>query len=83
MSACASRCRFRASGVEGGHGPQQHCGSNELLARSRQRIRVVDVEVGVDAFTGLPAQFTRAFAARGGLSRHVGAEQPHGAVLFR
>jgi hypothetical protein len=67
----------------GGHGPQQRCGGDELLARSRGRIRVVDIEVGVDAVTGLLAQFTRAFAARGGFPRHGGAEQPHGAVFFR
>jgi hypothetical protein len=40
----------------GGHGPQQRRGGNELLARSWGRIRVVDIEVGVDAVTGLPAQ---------------------------
>jgi hypothetical protein len=48
----------------GGHGPQQCCGGNELLARSRGRIRIVDVEVGVDAIAGLSTQLTRAFAAR-------------------
>jgi hypothetical protein len=67
----------------GGHGPQQRCGGDELLARSRGRIRVVDIEVGVDAVTGLPGLFARAFAARGGFSCHGGTEQPHGAVLFR
>jgi hypothetical protein len=46
-------------------------------------IRVVDVEVGVDAVAGLPAQFTRAFAARGSFPRDGGAKQPHRAVLFR
>jgi hypothetical protein len=67
----------------GGHGPQQCCGGNELLARSRGRVRIVDVEVGVDAVAGLPAQFTRSFAARGGFSRDRGAKQPHRAVLLR
>jgi hypothetical protein len=81
MSACASRCRFRASGVEGTGMARR--GGNELLARSWGRIRVVDVEVGVNAVTGLPAQFTRAFAARGGFPRDGGAKQPHRAVLFR
>jgi hypothetical protein len=66
----------------GGHGPQQRRGGDNLLARSWGRLRVVDVEIGIDAVTGLPAQFTRAFAAREGLPRH-GGEQPHGAVLFR
>jgi hypothetical protein len=47
------------------------------------RIWVVDVEVGVDAVTGLPAQFTRAFAARGGFPRDGGAKQPHRAEFFR
>jgi hypothetical protein len=35
---------------------------------------VVDVEVGVDALTGLLAQLTRAFAARGGFSGDGGAK---------
>jgi hypothetical protein len=39
----------------GGHGPQQCRGDDELLARSRGRIRVVDVEVGVNAVAGLSA----------------------------
>jgi hypothetical protein len=36
----------------GGHGPQQCRSTNKLLARSRGRVRVVDVEVDVDALTG-------------------------------
>jgi hypothetical protein len=67
----------------GGHGPQQCCDGDELLARSRGRVRIVDIEVGVDAIAGLPAQLTRAFAAREGFSRDRGAKQPHRAVLFR
>jgi hypothetical protein len=67
----------------GGHGPQQCRGGDELLARSRRRIRVVDVEVGIDAVAGLLAQFKRAFAACGSLPHHGGAKQPHRAVLFR
>jgi hypothetical protein len=39
----------------GWHGPQQRRGSNELLARSWGRARIVDVEVGVDAIAGLSA----------------------------
>jgi hypothetical protein len=66
----------------GGHGLQQRRGGDELLARSWGRIRVVDVEVGVDAVTGLPAQFTRGFAARRSFPRDGGAKQPHRAVLF-
>jgi hypothetical protein len=66
----------------GGHGPQQCRGSNELLARSRGRVRIVDAEVGVDEIAGLLAQLTRAFAARRGFSRDGGAEQPHRAVFF-
>jgi hypothetical protein len=67
----------------GGHGPQQRCGDNGLLARPRRRIWVVDVEIGVNAVAGLYAQLTRAFIARGGFPRHGGAEQPHRPVLFR
>jgi hypothetical protein len=67
----------------GGHGPQQRCGDNELLARSRRCIRVVDVEIGVNAVAGLYAQLTRAFAARRSFPRHRGAEQPHRPILFR
>jgi hypothetical protein len=43
----------------------------------------VDVEVGVDAIVGLPAQLSRSFAARGGFPRDGGAKQPYRAVLFR
>jgi hypothetical protein len=57
--------------------------SDELLARSRGRARIVDVEVGVDAVTGLSAQFACAFAARGGFSGDGGPKQPHCAVFFR
>jgi hypothetical protein len=39
----------------GGHGPQQRCGGNELLACSRRCIWVVDVEIGVNAVAGLYA----------------------------
>jgi hypothetical protein len=67
----------------GRHGPQQCRSGDELLARSRGRVRIVDIEVGVDAIAGLPAQLTRAFAACGGFSRDGGTEQPHRAVLFR
>jgi hypothetical protein len=67
----------------GGNGPQQRCGGDELLARSRRRVWVVNVEISVDAVAGLYAQLTRAFAARGGLPRHRGAEQPHRPILFR
>jgi hypothetical protein len=67
----------------GGHGPEQcRCG-DELLARPQGRVWIVDVEVGADAITGLPAQLSRAFAARGGFSCDGGAKQPYRAVLFR
>jgi hypothetical protein len=39
----------------GGHGPQQRRSGDELLDRSRGSARVVDVEIGVDAVTGLSA----------------------------
>jgi hypothetical protein len=48
----------------GGHGPQQCRDSNELLARSRGRVRIIDVEVGIDVIASFPAQLERAFAAR-------------------
>jgi hypothetical protein len=67
----------------GGHGPQQCRGGNELLARSWGRLRVVDVEVDIDAIAGLSAQLTRAFAASGGFPRDGGVKQLHRAVLFR
>jgi hypothetical protein len=53
------------------------------LTRSRRRIQVVDVEIGINAVAGLYAQLTRAFATRGSFSCHGGAEQPHRLVLFR
>jgi hypothetical protein len=58
----------------GGHGPQQRRGGNELLARSRRRVWVVDIEIGVDAVAGLYAQLPHALAARRGFPRHGGAE---------
>jgi hypothetical protein len=67
----------------GGHGPQQRCGGNELLARLRRRIWVVNVEINVNAVAGLYAQLTRAYAARRGFPRHRGAEQPHRPIFFR
>jgi hypothetical protein len=67
----------------GGHGSQQRRGSNELLARSRGRARIVDVEVGIDAIAGLSAQLACAFAARGGFPSDRGPKQPHRAVLLR
>jgi hypothetical protein len=73
--------RFGCRG--GGDGPQQRPGGNELLARSRRCIWVVDVEIGVNVVAGLYAQLTRAFAARRGFPRHRGAEQPHRPILFR
>jgi hypothetical protein len=73
--------RLRRRG--GWHGPQQRCGGNKLLARSRRRVWVVGVEVGVDAVAGLYAQLPRAFAARRGLPGHRGAEQPHRSILLR
>jgi hypothetical protein len=51
------------------------------LARSRGC--VVDVEVGVDALAGFPAQLTRALAVRRGFSGDGGSKQSHCAVLLR
>jgi hypothetical protein len=39
-----------------GHGSQQCRSCGELLARSRGRVWVVDVEVGVDTIARMPAQ---------------------------
>jgi hypothetical protein len=46
--ACLGRLGF-------GHGQEQHCRSDDLLAFSRRCVLVVDIEVGVDALAGLPA----------------------------
>jgi hypothetical protein len=71
-------------GCRGGkHGPQQRRGGNELLARSRRRVRVVYVEIDVDAVAGLYAQLPRALASRRVFPRHRGAEQPHRPILRR
>jgi hypothetical protein len=43
------RCRGR------GHGAEQCCRCNELLACTRRRVQVVDIEVSVDALVGLLA----------------------------
>jgi hypothetical protein len=67
----------------GWHGPQQRRGGNKLLAHSRRRVWVVDVEIGVDAVAGLYAQLPRALAARRGFPCHRGTEQPHRPVLLR
>jgi hypothetical protein len=53
------------------------------LARSRGRVWVVAVKVGVDAFAGLLAQLARAFAARGSFSSDGGAKQLYRTVLLR
>jgi hypothetical protein len=47
------------------------------------RVRVVDVEVYVDAVARLPAQLARVFATRGSFSSDGGAKQSHRAALFR
>jgi hypothetical protein len=62
---------------------QQRRDCDELLARSRGCVRVVDVEVGVDALVGLPAQLARAFAARGSFSSDGDAKQSYRAVFLR
>jgi hypothetical protein len=67
----------------GGHGPQQRYGGNELLAHSRRRFWVVDVEIGVNAVAGLCAQLPHGLTARRGFPCHRGAEQPHRPILFR
>jgi hypothetical protein len=38
-----------------GHGPEQRCCCDELLACSQRCVRVVDIEVGIDTLVGLPA----------------------------
>jgi hypothetical protein len=54
----------------------------QLLARSRGRVRVVDVEVGVDAFAGLLARLARAFAARESFPSDGGTKQLYCVVLL-
>jgi hypothetical protein len=66
-----------------GHGSQQCRSCDELLARSRGCVRVVDIEVGVDALAGLPAQLACAFATRGSFSSNGGAKQSYRVVLLR
>jgi hypothetical protein len=46
-----------------GHGSEQRCHCDELLTCPGRRVRVVDVEVGIDALTGLPARLSHVFAA--------------------
>jgi hypothetical protein len=46
-----------------GHGPQLRRGCDELLILSRGRVRVVDIEVGIDALASLLAQLARAEAS--------------------
>jgi hypothetical protein len=53
------------------------------MTRSRGHVRVVDVEVDIDALAGLLALLTRAFAARGGFSGDGGSKQPHRTLLLR
>jgi hypothetical protein len=83
MSARASRCRFRASGVEGAGMAHSSVAAAMSFWLARGRVQIVDVEVGVDAIAGLSAQLTRAFTARGGFPCDRGAKQLHRAVLFR
>jgi hypothetical protein len=67
----------------GGHGPQQRHDCDELLARSRGSVQIIDVVVGVDALTGLLAQLACAFSVRGSLSNDGGTKQSYRAVLLR
>jgi hypothetical protein len=46
-------------------------------------VRVIDIEVGLDALTGLPAQLARTFAMHRGFSHDGGMQEPHLLVLFR
>jgi hypothetical protein len=47
-----------------GHGSEQQRYCNEILTRAWWRVRVVDVEVGVDMLASLVAELAHAFAAR-------------------
>jgi hypothetical protein len=82
MRACASRCRFRASGVEGEAWPAAVSRRQRASGSLAGRVWVIDVEVGIDALAGLLAQLTRAFAARGGFPGDGGSKQPHRTVLL-
>jgi hypothetical protein len=82
MSACASRCRFRASGVEGAGMARSSVTAAMSFWLAPGRVRVVDVEVSINAVAGLYAQLACAFAARGGFPRHGGVKQPHRVVLL-
>jgi hypothetical protein len=46
-------------------------------------VRVVNIEVGVDALAGVPARLLRAFAMLQGFSCNGGAQEPHLPVLIR
>jgi hypothetical protein len=65
------------------HHPEQRRCCDELLAYSQRSVRVIDIEVGIDALAGLPAQLARMFATRRGFSRDGGTQEPHLPVLFR
>jgi hypothetical protein len=55
IRAYASRHRLHASGVDGSGMARSNVACDELLACPRRCVRVVDIEVGVDALAGLPA----------------------------
>jgi hypothetical protein len=49
----------------------------------RRRVWIVNVEVGVDALTGLSAQLTHALAASEDFPSNGGSQESHRAVLLR
>jgi hypothetical protein len=50
------------------HGPEQRHRCDKLLTRTRWRVWVIDIEVGIDALASLSAQLAHAFTARRGFS---------------
>jgi hypothetical protein len=66
-----------------GHGSEQCCHCDELLARLWRFVQVVNVEVSIDTLTGLPARLSCMFAARRGFSHDGGSQEPHLPLLIR
>jgi hypothetical protein len=83
MSAYASRCRFRASGVEGAGMAHSSVAAARSFWLTRGGVSGLSTLKLVLMRSQACLPSSRARSPRGGFPRHGGVEQPHGAILFR
>jgi hypothetical protein len=83
MSACASRCRFRASGVEGAGMARSSVAAAMSFWLARGGVSGLSTLKSALMRSQACMPSSRARSPRRGFPRHGGAEQPHRPVLFR